>query len=479
MRCASPCGKTTASPATSRIGGCAVHLDVALALGDQVEDHDALGAGLEQRRGRVGARRLVAPRRGEARVDEDRADQAHDAQDLATSASISRRPPRCAPRPAPRSPPPCRPASRRGLVLDQCAQPLGRDASRRDAHLQLHVARAGVHRRAVGSRSCRAGRAYRSGCVARTSSVVELDARGGGVHRDACRRARRRAPARKSQPGVTWSPVPPSSPGMSVGIRVPFAWLATMRVPPLPARGGRGVVVQAHLGLAPQDRSARCIAIGDFLRVHGRLPLDGAHCGRGGARGQEDPRRGGRSGRRGSNRRTGGQSAPDAPRSDARATMRDARTGRGTARRSRVAPRCSTPSGDRPVNAQVQRAPPMNAPPRSLRPQGPPAGGLGERRLRRHRHHAADRRRIARRGVRPALRRARARRRGRQRQRHARRRAPRLRGHLDRLRGRRCSSAAPQRAQAEGLDVDVPRSPTPKRCRSRTRASTPCCRRSA
>ena len=41
-------------------------LDEALALGDQVEDHDALGAGLEERRGRVGARRLVAPGRGEA-----------------------------------------------------------------------------------------------------------------------------------------------------------------------------------------------------------------------------------------------------------------------------------------------------------------------------------------------------------------------------------------------------------------------------
>jgi hypothetical protein len=30
-------------------------------------------------------------------------------------------------------------------------------------------------------------------------------------------------PARISQPGVTWSPVPPSSPGMSVVTSMPFA----------------------------------------------------------------------------------------------------------------------------------------------------------------------------------------------------------------------------------------------------------------
>jgi hypothetical protein len=56
--------------------------DEAVALGDQVEDHDALGPGLQDRRDRVGARRLVAPRRGEPRMNEDRADQAHDAQRL-------------------------------------------------------------------------------------------------------------------------------------------------------------------------------------------------------------------------------------------------------------------------------------------------------------------------------------------------------------------------------------------------------------
>ena len=57
-----------------------LHLDPALALGDEVEDDDALGARLEQRRRRVGRRRLIAPGRGEARLDEDRADQADDAQ---------------------------------------------------------------------------------------------------------------------------------------------------------------------------------------------------------------------------------------------------------------------------------------------------------------------------------------------------------------------------------------------------------------
>jgi hypothetical protein len=41
-------------------------------------------------------------------------------------------------------------------------------------------------------------------------------------------------PARKSQPGVTSTsfPAPPSSVGISVAICAPFAWLATIRVPP-------------------------------------------------------------------------------------------------------------------------------------------------------------------------------------------------------------------------------------------------------
>jgi hypothetical protein len=40
-------------------------------------------------------------------------------------------------------------------------------------------------------------------------------------------------PARSSQPGVTRSPLPPNSPGMSVGTSVPFAWLAITPKPPV------------------------------------------------------------------------------------------------------------------------------------------------------------------------------------------------------------------------------------------------------
>ena len=78
------------------------------------------------------------------------------------------------------------------------------------------------------------------------------------------------------------------------------------------------------------------------------------------------------------------------------------------------------------------------------RDQEPPAGRLGLRRLRRRRHHAADRRRDAVRGRRPAQQPARARRRRRQRQCDARRRAPLRRGHLDRL----CRRAARARPRA-------------------------------
>ena len=60
----------------------AVHLDEAFALGNQMKDHHALCAGLEERRGRVRARRLVAPGRRELRLDEDRADEVDDAKRL-------------------------------------------------------------------------------------------------------------------------------------------------------------------------------------------------------------------------------------------------------------------------------------------------------------------------------------------------------------------------------------------------------------
>ena len=99
--------------------------------------------------------------------------------------------------------------------------------------------------------------------------------------------------------------------------------------------------------------------------------------------------------------------------------------------------------------------------------QDPPAGRLGLRRLRRRRHHPADRRRDAVRGGRPARRRARARRRRRQRQRHAGRGAPLLR------RGRRpttCRALLERAASApppKGWRSTSAR-PTPSSCRSRT-----------
>ena len=56
-----------------------IQLHMTLTLGDQVEDHDSLGTGLEKGRREVSARRLVTPRRRETRIDEDGADQLHDA----------------------------------------------------------------------------------------------------------------------------------------------------------------------------------------------------------------------------------------------------------------------------------------------------------------------------------------------------------------------------------------------------------------
>ena len=129
---------------------------------------------------------------------------------------------------------------------------------------------------------------------------------------------------------------------------------------------------------------------------------------------------------------------------DARAGRRDARAGRATAPRRQSALRrdaTRTPARRRDIDTafdrlhdQPYRRHTMNAPSRPSRPQDPPADGLGQRRLRRHRHHAADRRRVAGRSLRPALRRNGPRRGRRQRQRDARRRAPRLQGDVDRLR---------------------------------------------
>ena len=55
-------------------------LDHAIALGDQVKDDDTLGTWLQERRGRIGTRRLITPRSGESAIDENGAHQAYDAQ---------------------------------------------------------------------------------------------------------------------------------------------------------------------------------------------------------------------------------------------------------------------------------------------------------------------------------------------------------------------------------------------------------------
>jgi hypothetical protein len=50
--------------------GFGINLHEALTLGDKMKDHDPFGAGFEQRRRRIRARRLVTPRRAEAALDE-------------------------------------------------------------------------------------------------------------------------------------------------------------------------------------------------------------------------------------------------------------------------------------------------------------------------------------------------------------------------------------------------------------------------
>jgi hypothetical protein len=55
-----------------------VDLHEALAFRDEMENHDPLGTGLEQRRRRICARRLVTPRRAESALDEYGTYKAHD-----------------------------------------------------------------------------------------------------------------------------------------------------------------------------------------------------------------------------------------------------------------------------------------------------------------------------------------------------------------------------------------------------------------
>ena len=94
------------------------------------------------------------------------------------------------------------------------------------------------------------------------------------------------------------------------------------------------------------------------------------------------------------------------------------------------------------------------------------------------RHHAADRRRVARRGRRRARRRARPRRRRRQRQRDARRRAPLRRGR-PRPTTSRAARQGPRAGRAPKACPCTSSKPTPRSCRSPTPRSTSCCRPSA
>ena len=319
-------------------------------------------------------------------------------------------------------------------VFDQRSQALRRHAWRGDPHLQLHVARPGGDGVAVGHPPCRACRARPSGCwrALRASSSSMPSAAAAIAMRVAAQDA---SPARNSQPGVTDRRCRRTRPACRSPPRVPLAWLATIRSAALPARRGRRVVVQARLGTPPQHRLHPLQCRRDVLLPWPAPPRerDSADCGRVGARRRERMagRRGERPARHGPDDRAG----PATRRQDAWRRQADAQAGRAPrpAPHQAVARDSPTPRGDH----RHERTHRLH------RPQEPPAGRLGQRRLRRHRHHPADRRRAARRGLRPALGRARARRRGRQRQRHAGGGAPRLPRHFHRLRGRRCSTAAP------------------------------------
>ena len=60
--------------------GFITKLNETIAFRNQMEDHHTLGTGLKQRRSRICARGLVAPRSRKFRVDKDGADQAYDAE---------------------------------------------------------------------------------------------------------------------------------------------------------------------------------------------------------------------------------------------------------------------------------------------------------------------------------------------------------------------------------------------------------------
>ena len=123
------------------------------------------------------------------------------------------------------------------------------------------------------------------------------------------------------------------------------------------------------------------------------------------------------------------------------------------------------------VVTTVSRQQQLPRPPRRPRPGGhqdPPAGHLGQRGLRRHRHHPEHRRRVALRGGRPPRRPEGPRRRLRERSRHPRRGAPFLQGDRPRLRASRCWPGARSAPGRSGWTSPSSRV-TPRRSRSSTR----------
>src|SRR5258706_15032404 len=201
-------------------------LDVTLAFGDQVKDHQPLGTGLQQWRHRVGTLRLIAPRRGKSGIDKDGADQAHHAQGLREGVhyTISM----------------CKVI---GTAFFNAAytgeQPTPPSTSMRN--------RSGAtSRAAIRTRNCRSRGPAWTGppsasdipsrprvserLLATTSSAVSsIPSAAAPIAMTVAAQDPR--PARNNQPGETWSPLPPSSSGMSVGICLPFAWLANTLVP--------------------------------------------------------------------------------------------------------------------------------------------------------------------------------------------------------------------------------------------------------
>ena len=401
-------------------------LDVALAFGDQVEDHHALGAGLQQRRRRVGARRLVAPGRGEAGLDEDGADQAHDAKGFRQRVHQAAARRRCAASPAVAR------CDRAGHRANSDSRPRPARAAARARRRARRCARAAARRcgpACTGSPSASAMPSrprVSERLLARTSSAVSsmpsaaaaIAMRGGGAgrepgaeqpaRRDLVAAAAEFAPACRSGPACRWhgwrrrACRPPSArwPARRRAGRPRDGAAAPPPPAAMPPRCPRAAMVVLSASASMPRLWARRRAV----------PRGGdAACAAGRTIGQQSrtlrPARGtppatcGRSGRQ---RRRAGRTA-------------------------RAPAAVRTVAGPRiPSQLNHPRRPHHERTHRFRRPQDPPAGRLGQRRLRRDRHHPADRRRAAGRSLRPALGRARARRRRRQRQRHARRGAPRL-----------------------------------------------------